>query len=153
MKKGIFVLVLTCQFFSFCATSSQIRDERPYGELRVYENVTVDKLLKSCKQALEEHGYRISATDNIEGLIVIKAGWKGPEQEERSDYEQEVGSLRRPFPARTADLSLSISEENGKVSLLCEARTGGGPHTANRHAANKAEAKRFFEMLDKVLIK
>jgi len=154
MKKRIFTLVLVCLFFSFCATSSQISNGKPYWELRVYENVTVDQLLKSCRLALEEYGYRIRATDNIEGLRLIKADWKGPEQEDKSYLEPErVSSPKRLFPARSAYLSISISEKSGKVSLLCEAKTGGGPHTANRHAMNKEEAKSFFEKLDKFLIK
>jgi hypothetical protein len=150
MKRKSFTVGLACLFLSFCASSPQLISQKPYRELRVYENITVDHLWKSCELALEELGFEIKEASKNKGLI--EASWEEKELRGR-DLPQDRRSSDRVFRPSSAYLSLFISESKGKASLFCEAETRGGPHTADRKPKNKREAKSFFEKLDKFLIK
>lgn len=156
MKIKLLALGLICLFFSFCATSSQVKSQKPYSELHVYKNITVDQLWRSCELALEELGYTICEVNKNESFIVfilIGASWEEKGETDASYLEPYERSPKRLFPSRSAHLSLFISDTTGRVILICDAMTGGGRYTADRHLRNKRKAKSFFEKLDKILIK
>ena len=128
MKIKFLASGLICLLFSYCATTSQVRSQKPYEELRTYENVTLDHLWKSSKLALGKLGYGIRNANKNEG--VIQASWTDKK------WPPDSTPPERLFSARYAYLKLSISSMNGKVSLLCEAETRGEP-TAERTPRNK----------------
>ncbi|MFB0566550.1 MAG: hypothetical protein ACETWK_12860 [Candidatus Aminicenantaceae bacterium] len=140
MKIKCLALGLICLFLSFCASSLQVKSQKPYRELRVYENVTFDHTWRSCKDALESRGYKIEDANKNEGYI--HARW---------EYKKAIHLIEdRPSyaPLESVKLSFFISMINGKVSLLCKVY-GRDKY----YAVNKEEAKKIFNAVDKYLIK
>lgn len=111
----------------------------------------MDFLWRCTRQALDNIGFQIVEFDQESGFI--KANWKEEEGIYRADLDQEAYTPKRVFPQRSTLLTLVISESSGKVTLLCQSLTRGGPYTVNRSEKNRDEAKRFFSEVEKLLVK